>query len=206
MGLKEDLDILDAKINKLKVDYEQYFAKILKREPTALRDEIDRIILKYSNQSITNTSLKFRYSTLASKHTSYKQFWNKMLRQIEEGTYVRGAFGARMHEETVSSGTKDFGAGIKPEQAQMTETAPSPSIEIKQESLVNNNKINAVYQQFMEAQKTSRGQSTDMSYEKFTQAIIQQTEKVKKDLKCMDVDYKVIVKDGKVKINIIPKK
>src|SRR3989304_7341072 len=91
MGLKEDLDILDTKISKLKVDYEQYFAKILKREPTALRDEIDRIILKYSNQPTTNTSLKFRYSTLTAKYTSYKQFWNRILRRIEDGNYERGA-------------------------------------------------------------------------------------------------------------------
>lgn len=194
MGFKEDLDILDTKIKKLKADYEQYFTKALKKEPAALRDEIDRIILRCSNQQVTNTSLKFRYSTLASKYTSYKQFWNRILRQVEEGTYVRGAaFGAKQPEEP-----------IKEEPIQRPEAAPSPAGGTQQELSASDSKFKTIYQQFIEAKKSSKEPSGGMSYEKFTQAIIQQTEKVKKDLKCKDVEYKVVVKDGKAKITLIP--
>jgi len=35
---------------------------------------------------------------------------------------------------------------------------------------------------------------------------MQQTEKIKRDLKCNDVEYKVTVKDGKPKITLVPKK
>lgn len=194
MGLKEDLDILDSKINKLKADYEQYFVKTLKKEPTALRDEIDRLILRYSNQQINNTSLIFRYSTLTSKYTSYKQFWNRILRQIEEGTYERGAaFGAKMPAVPVI-----------PKPNQRPETDPS-SGGFKEE-LSADNKFKNVYQQFIEAKKSAGESAADMSYEKFMQAIIQQTEKIKKDMKCSDVEYKVIVKDGKANITLVPKK
>lgn len=193
MGLKEDLDILDSKINKLKADYEQYFVKTLKKEPTALRDEIDRLILRYSNQQINNTSLRFRYSTLTSKYTSYKQFWNRILRQIEEGTYERGAaFGAKMSAVPVI-----------PEPNQRPEAALF-SGGPKEELSANENKFKTVYQQFMGAKKNAGESAADMSYEKFTQAIIQQTEKIKKDMKCSDVEYKVVVKDGKTKITLIP--
>ena len=196
MGLKEDLDILDTKISKLKVDYEQYFAKILKREPTTLRDEIDRIILKYSNQSTTNTSLKFRYSTLTSKYTSYKQFWNRILRQIEEGTYSRGAFGAKLPEASVNAN------GVP---QQRPETAPPPPPRgAKEEALINLDKFKSIYQQLIEARKTCKESVEGMTYEKFTQALAQQTEKVKKDLQCKDIEYKVVVKDGKAKLTLIP--
>lgn len=193
MGLKEDMDILDLKINKLKVDYEQYFAKILKREPTALRDEIDRIVLKYSNQHISNTSLKFRYSTLVAKYTSFKQFWNRILRQIEEGTYTRGAFGAKLPEEPVNRIPQQRTEAV----SSSPEAHPAPA---------GNSKFSEVYRQFMEAKRTAGESAADMSYEKFTQAIVQQTEKVKKDLNCSDVEYKVVVKDGKAKITLVPKK
>lgn len=188
MGVKEDLDLLDTKINRLRADYEQYFMKTLKKEPTALRDEIDRLIFKYSNQQINNTSLRFRYSTLASKYTSYKQFWNRILRQIEEGTYERGAsFGAKL---PAASAAQDL--------SQRPETAPSGKI--KEELSPSHDKFRTVYQQFIEAKKSAG----DMPYEKFTQAIVQQTEKVKKDLKCADVEYKVAIKDGKAKITLVP--
>lgn len=195
MGIKEDLDMLDAKITKLRVDYEQYFAKVLKKEPAVLRDEIDRLILRYSNQRINSTSLRFRYSTLTSKYSSYKQFWNRILRQIEEGTYERGAaIGARLPA-----------APVIPELSQRPEATPFPSGGLKEELLVND-KFKNVYQQFVEAKKTAGESVVDMSYEKFTQAIAQQTEKVKKDLNCNDVEYKVVVKDGKAKITLVPKK
>ena len=193
MGLKEDLDMLDVKINKLKVDYEQYFAKVLKKEPAALKNEIDRIILKYSNQPTTNTSLKFRYSTLTAKYTSYKQFWNRILRRIEDGNYERGAgFGV------ISQ------AAANTESMQRSGTTPASSEGLKKEMPDSDSRFKTVYQQFMDAKKSCQDTSGDMSYEKFTQAIIQQTEQIKKDMKCSDVEYKVVVKDGKTKITIIP--
>ena len=190
MGLKEDLDILDTKINKLKVDYEQYFVKVLKRPPSALRDEIDRIILKYSNQPITSTYLKFRYTAITNKYTSYKQFWNRILRQIEEGTYVRGASGARLPEEPIKAAIP---------QQRVEAAAPPPSSG-------SDSKFKAVYKQFVEAKKSCSEPAEDMPYDKFEQAIKQQTEKIKRDLKCNDVEYKVTVKDGKPKITLVPKK
>ncbi|MBI3755433.1 MAG: hypothetical protein HY265_04645 [Deltaproteobacteria bacterium] len=196
MGIKEDLDILDSKINKLRADYEQYFVKTLKKEPSALRDEIDRLILRYSNQQINNTSQRFRYSTLTSKYTSYKQFWNRILRQIEEGTYERGAaFGAKMPA-----------ASVIPEPGQRPEAVPSPSGGLKEKSPAADDRFKTVYQHFMEAKKSAGESVVDMPYEKFTQAIAQQTEKVKNDLNCNDVEYKVVVKDGKAKITLVPKK
>ncbi|MDP2681933.1 MAG: MXAN_5187 C-terminal domain-containing protein [Deltaproteobacteria bacterium] len=194
MGLKEDLDILDVKINKLKVDYEQYFAKVLKKEPAVLRNEIDRIILKYSNQPTTNTSLKFRYSTLTAKYTSYKQFWNRILRRIEDGNYERGA----------GFGVISPAAAANREPMQGPGATPASSEGLKKEMPDSDSRFKTVYQQFMDAKKSCQDTSGDMSYEKFTQAIIQQTEKVKKDMKCSDVEYKVVVKDGKTKITLIP--
>ena len=193
MGFKEDLDMLDVKINKLKAGYEQYFAKVLKKEPAALREEVDRIILKCSNQSTTNTSLKFRYSTLASKYTSYKQFWDRMLRRIADGNYERGTgFGV----------ISQAAANTEPMQGAVA--TPASSEGLKKEMPDSDSRFKTVYQQFMEAKKSCQDTSGDMSYEKFTQAIIQQTEKVKKDMKCSDVEYRVVVKDGKTKITLVP--
>ena len=179
MGFKEELDMLDVKINKLKVDYEQYFAKVLKKEPAALRNEIDRIILKYSNQPTTNTSLKFRYSTLTAKYTSYKQFWNRILRRIEDGNYERGA-GFGVISPTAAANTESM---------QRSGTTPASLEGLKKEIPDSDSRFKTVYQQFMEAKKSCQDSSGDMSYEKFTQAIIQQTEKVKNDMKCSDVEY-----------------
>lgn len=90
MGIKEDIDTLDTKLRQLKIEYEQYFAKLLKREPTGLRDEVEGLILRYTNQPIPTTALRFRFNTLVARYASYKQYWTRVLRGIEEGVYEKG--------------------------------------------------------------------------------------------------------------------
>src|SRR3989337_3789984 len=94
MSDKDEIELLDSKIARLKVDYEQYCAKIQKREPAKLRDEVDRTVLSLSNRQLTNTGLKFKLNSIVAKYNSYKQYWTRILRAIEEGTYVRKAEGA----------------------------------------------------------------------------------------------------------------
>ena len=93
MGIQEDMTILDSKVARLKVEYEQYFMRVVKREPLQMREEVERIIREYSNKSISNTSQKFRFNSIVAKYNSYKQYWTRTLRAIEDGTYVRRAEG-----------------------------------------------------------------------------------------------------------------
>lgn len=194
MGRKEEIDTLDVKINKLKVDYEQYFAKILKKEPVAQRNEIDNIILRYSNQPVTNTSLKFRYSTIAAKYIVYKQFWNRMLRRIEDGSYEKGK-GLGIISRATTANT---------DPVQKSDNVASPYEEVKKADLDKDSRFKLIYQQFIEEKKSCNDTSQYMPYEKFKQAISEQTEKIKMDMKCDDVEYKVVVKNGKTKITLIP--
>ncbi|HBO85155.1 MAG: hypothetical protein A2073_07310 [Deltaproteobacteria bacterium GWC2_42_11] len=186
MGLKEDLDLLDTKMNKLKVDYEQYFMRIIKREPLALRDEVDRLILKYSSQPINNTQLKFRYGTLTAKCTSLKQYWNRILRQIEEGTYER--------------------VSMVPDKARITEKEYDKPVTPADEPAPEDNKLKAVYQKYIDAKKGVNEPVNGITFEKFEKALSSQSEKVRSDYRCDKVEYKITVKDGKTKIVIIPVK
>ncbi|MBI5343963.1 MAG: hypothetical protein HZB83_01260, partial [Deltaproteobacteria bacterium] len=88
MGIREEIDALESKVSKLRTDYEQYFARLIKREPLKLREEVERLILKCSNASITNTSFKFKYNSVVAKYSSYKQYWTRVLRAIEDGSYA----------------------------------------------------------------------------------------------------------------------
>lgn len=36
-----------------------------------------------------NTGARFRFQTLVQRFTSYQTYWNRILRQMEEGTYRR---------------------------------------------------------------------------------------------------------------------
>jgi hypothetical protein len=85
----ELLSELANKIERLKTLYEQYFMGIEKMEPQVARKEVTRVMLALQQQYIRNTALRFRFNTMLQKWNIYITYWNRCLREIENGTYVR---------------------------------------------------------------------------------------------------------------------
>lgn len=191
MGDREDLEILDGKIARLKVEYEQYFARVLKREPAQLRDEVDRIILAYSNKAINNTSIKFKLSALVAKYNSYKQYWTRVLRAIEDGTYNRKAEGAP--EGPVAKGA--------------AKTSPAPERKAPvQSSPDEDNGVSEIYKKYIEARKQCNEPVEGITPETLKKTLDQYKKKVEEQYKTSEVDFKVQIKDGHAKLSITPKK
>jgi hypothetical protein len=87
--LAQELDEIQQLIKELEIRYEQYFAGIERREPFNERKDIARRIRHFTNRHIVWTDLKFRYQGLASRFMSYGQYWDRILRLIDEGKYHR---------------------------------------------------------------------------------------------------------------------
>jgi len=85
----ELLDDLAMRIERTKVLYEQYFMGIEKIEPGVARKDIARSMLILQQQYIRNTGLRFRFNTMLQKWNIYTTYWNRILREIENGTYTR---------------------------------------------------------------------------------------------------------------------
>ena len=85
----EVLKELENKVERLKVLYEQYFMGIEKMEPQVARKEVTRTMLSLQQTYIRNTALRFKFNTMLQKWQIYVTYWNRVLREIENGTYVR---------------------------------------------------------------------------------------------------------------------
>jgi len=83
------LDELQVRIDQLKIAYEQYFLGIEKFAPVKERQECARIVRRVQTAQTTNTALRFRLNSLNQRFLSYQTYWNRILRQIEAGTYHR---------------------------------------------------------------------------------------------------------------------
>jgi hypothetical protein len=96
--IEEDLKVLESKLNTLKLDYDRYFLGTRPREPVLLRREVQKTITQFTNTSIQNTAVRFKFSSLCSRYQSLKRRWDETQRQIEDGTYTRHRFKAALHE------------------------------------------------------------------------------------------------------------
>ncbi|MCU0691300.1 MAG: hypothetical protein MUF54_07860 [Polyangiaceae bacterium] len=87
--VEEALGELEMRVERLRALYEQYFMGIEKLEPTVLRKDVDRRFWHLRREQIRNTALRFRLNTINQRYNTYQQYWQRICREIENGTYMR---------------------------------------------------------------------------------------------------------------------
>ncbi|MEM9067744.1 MAG: MXAN_5187 C-terminal domain-containing protein [Myxococcota bacterium] len=86
---------LETRLGRLKSLYEQWFQGLERLPPTRIRERFERELRELRRQQPRNTALRFRYQTLYQRYTTLSNYWNRITRQIEEGTYKRDVLRAR---------------------------------------------------------------------------------------------------------------
>lgn len=178
MGIAEDLLIFETRLKELIISYEQYFSGLEKREPLKLFDEVEKLARRYATSPITNTMYKHRYNNLVARFSSYRQQWSRILREIEEGRYSRDRFRAKLHE--TSRGTAATAAPRHQRSDQDRE-------------------IDRIYAELQEASRSCR-LTAAMSREQLTATLERQRPILAQKLGTNDVQFRVVVEDGKPKI------
>jgi hypothetical protein len=89
LDFDEILGDLEKRLERVKILYEQYFMGIEKMEPQTARKEVARKIIELTQINIRNTGVRYRFNSLTQKWGVYQNYWGRVLRQIEAGTYFR---------------------------------------------------------------------------------------------------------------------
>lgn len=87
--ISDRLDEVGKLIDRTKTLYEQYFMGIQKVAPMQLHRDCERKIRELTQLNIRNTALRFRFATITQKFGSYNTYWRRIMRQIEQGKYIR---------------------------------------------------------------------------------------------------------------------
>jgi len=87
--LDHEIEELEQRVERLRSLYEQYFLGIEKLEPLTARKDVDRRIWVLRREQIRNTRKRFRLQTIIQRYNTYQQYWMRINREIEAGTYRR---------------------------------------------------------------------------------------------------------------------
>lgn len=93
------LSEFEKKLERLYRTYEQYFIGVEKRPPHAQRREVVRMYRELEQLPMVKTAIKFRFRSLVQRFNSYKAYWNRTEKQIEEGTYHRDLARAKARQQ-----------------------------------------------------------------------------------------------------------
>ncbi|HQP39595.1 MAG TPA: hypothetical protein PLI95_30635, partial [Polyangiaceae bacterium] len=102
------IDELEQRVDRLRALYEQYFMGIEKLEPTIQRKDVDRRVWVLRREQIRNTGLRFRFNNTIQRYNTLQQYWSRILREIEAGTYKRDVrkVAARFGADAVTGAAK----------------------------------------------------------------------------------------------------
>jgi len=169
----EDLEILGRKLMSLKLAYDQYFLGSRPREPVMLADEVKKLVVTYSNQAIKNTAMRFKFNSIVSRYQAFKRRWTDTLRKIDDGSYARHQFKAKLHQ--------------RPE-AQLDPVARAPQDR------------KDVYTAFVKARQACGQDVANLTPAKLDEILDQQERDLRERYGDGQVRFKVVVKDGAAKL------
>lgn len=86
---------LETRVDRLRSLYEQYFMGIEKTIPSVPHKDVERRIQTLRRDQPRNTGLRFRFQMIIQRYNTYQSYWQRICRQIEEGTYKRDILRAK---------------------------------------------------------------------------------------------------------------
>jgi hypothetical protein len=190
----EELSQIEKDIRTLKIEYEQFFGGGRSRPPTDTQWRVEVMIKRYTDRSAELSSgQRFRYTNLASTYAKYLDMWRKKLKQKEEGAVQRHFGAAAKAIEAERERTRqqaEAGAASATRPFAMSFSEPEKEGE----------KIAELYRKLLETREQAgekTGAPTLRDFEKFVR---QKTQELKKKKGCEQVEYRVSVENGHVKL------
>lgn len=179
--IEADLQLLDARIKQLKLEYEQYFLGSRKREPLQLRAEVQKYIQLYAQTPIKNTGMRFKFNNLRSRYFSFRRHWDTNVRKIEAGTYERDVFKANLRERERN----------EREERRASAKAARDTLADDREEL---------FEAYVSAREATGQGARGVTREKLEQLLARQEAAIREKYGARNVRFRVVVEDGKAKL------
>lgn len=227
--MADEIDQLNTSIRELKAAYEQYFAGIERVAPSKPREEIKKTLRRLMTQRNNNTSWKFRIQTAQQTYLTYEQYWDRILRQIEEGTFKRdrlraqkkSGFGAdapkteetdmplaaALDAPTQPVYTPDLARAIAEAGARRAPTTPSAPAPVAPPAAATGaypESLRKLHETYTRA-RAEAGDARPVSIDALAETVKKQIATLKEQYKCERVEFKVAMKDGRAILKAIPK-
>jgi hypothetical protein len=184
--LAEDLDAMEEAIANLQVLYEKYFLGLDRKPPDRERRQVSEKMRLLKTTQVKNTALKFRIQTMFAKLISFERMWDRTLREIEDGTYRRDLFKAKLHQAQ---------RGEEPQPgARAAASAPQ----------ISDQMIRKLYDTYLVARQRTGESTAGLTYESLAARLRSQVPELMSRHKARNIEFKVVIKGGKAVLKAIP--
>lgn len=190
---------LSARIEKLRVHYQGYFLGLEKVPPLFERDQVERAIRLSPLHDARKAVYKFRFQSLCQRFRTLAVYWDRVMRELEEGKITREAMrreaGYAPMDSAQEAGVDRQGAAPgAPPAASVSDRAQAASGEPPQPS----DPVEGLWRDYLSA-RSALGLPTEGITESAFRAGLEKARQAQRQrLGVPDVQFSVVVKDGKV--------
>lgn len=177
LNIRVELDRLEASLADLKVLYEQYFSGIIPREPEVDHKKLKLLIKKLRKAPFKNSALNYRLRVLEHRYSTFNTYWQRVLREREEGTYVRDVFKANLREK----------------RALEDERLATPEGQTEQG-------VKELFQVYKRTLEKATGKAQELDFNLFRKSIMDRARAFREQHGSKKMSFRVTVKNGKVTV------
>ncbi len=182
--MEERINRLERDIIKLKAAYDLYFSGVERRLPENLANKVAKEVRTLTSTVMTNTAQRFRTQQAISRYNIYYQYWQRNIRELDEGRKPKRRITVTAPAAAVPRETT---VGVYEVSTQSNDTGEMDKL------------FSALNQEYL---RLGNGKTPDMK--KVRSALEQQTKAIYEKYGSEKVVFKVVNEGGKVTIKAGP--
>ena len=186
----ETLEKVEADIESLRIQFEQYFMGMRKTAPEADRTRITYLLRRMANIQVNNYAIRFKFQQMTARFSSYNQYWERITQKLESGQISRD----RLKNVIDTGPIAENGKTAKKEKAPAQAAAPAA-----EQDSISTEKLDQIYGQLVESRK-QMNQAAAVDKEKLGAALKKQMGQLKEKYKDKKVEFEIVVESGQTKI------
>jgi hypothetical protein len=209
--LAEEVESLESALQQLRTHYEQYFLGMEKRAPAHLHGQLRARLEPLRTPLVRNAVIAFRIRALQQRVSTYERLWSRTLQEMENGTYRRDLFKARLRRRNSSPETPASSTAVPMSSPAGPKPPPEPVLHIAGTASkahpdpLSELRLRGVYQAYVEAKKRCNEDTTRLSFNSVAESLRKQVPGLLQKHGVRDVEYRVFVKDGRAVLRAVPK-
>lgn len=179
--LRLELDNLQSELAELKVKYEQYFSGILPFAPATEHQKIIRAFRYLKKAPFKSSATAFHLRSIESRYQTYNTYWQRVLREKEEGRYKKDIFKAAIREKNRH-------------QEALSKTAAGAAEQGMKD----------LFAAYKLAVSSASGDLNGLTYDRFRESLVKTAQAFSDKNPARGVKFKIVSHEGKVTIRLVP--
>ncbi len=214
---RDVLDDIEQEIERLKVLYEAYFRGVEKVPPARRLDGLERAFRNLERGRVLRTVHRFRLQGLKARLVTYKYYWQRILGQMEKGTYKRDVARAARRQAAIVAAeqaeAEEQAESAKPAgdaaEAEATHAPkkPRPAAAAGPAGLpegLTAGEIRMLFKDLVAAKRAAGESVSGLTYGALVKKLAREVPKFRERHGCEDVRFEVSTSGGKVRLRARP--